>query len=253
MVAEEYNKGDKYNENEYEGIVVIDDANHPVIFEDITWKRAQVVTKECCRALDKALRNMELSGCHDSDIEDGDHHQTLADFTTFKYVIYWAEYARENKGLFTKLTGDLPEEIFMESNSKSSAASSAKKKTNGGDVVEKAFKEMTKVEEKRCQIEEKKFEEYLKTTSVQRMCSLSTEIRTLEADKERLESRLYDLMGGTKRAVMVRQKEHRHRKKARGGSKLECPDTPESNVSLMDKIDRIDHHCSKIESQIDWS
>jgi hypothetical protein len=101
------------------------------------------LTKECIYHLQKTRKNFEISGTHDSDIEDAakNNGMRIGKFMNYHYVVYWNHFAEDNQEFFATLAGELDGTIFNESSHSmaDSAASSAKNKRKSNDILFNAF------------------------------------------------------------------------------------------------------------------
>jgi hypothetical protein len=161
-VANKYNKKDVpcYDNIQFPKFTVTGTKNLPSNFESIDWEDAKKVTKECIHHLEKARKNFEISGTHDSDIEDAaeNNGMRIGKFTNYHYVVYWNLFADENQEFFATLTGELDDMIFNESSQgmADSVTSSAKKKWKNNKILVNAFHTSAVTDKKRVVMEEKR-------------------------------------------------------------------------------------------------
>jgi hypothetical protein len=283
-VALQYNDKDEYNDLQYTGIS-IPGGTDPSIFQAISWDEAKRVTNECLRTLEKAMRQMTVSGSHGSDIEEGtaptvsgSHGSDIEEGTAplpglqskFPYVFYWFEFQKEHSLFFRNMTTNLPEDVFRETG-KRGGTNFVKNNNNKKkkDEVAVALNTMNDLEEKKLSLEMKRFEAlerkvgldekkvgaiidanlvHKETAIVNQIQALQSTKRGLASEKLELQKELVEECDGDRKQTKHRQKAHRERKKTRGGGK--DPDTPESNASMMDAIDDIEERCTIVDDSM---
>lgn len=229
IVAAEYNWIDTPEEDPYGSIeypyIVVDDCHQPSKFSTpVSWKEVQKVTKDCMKHLDKARANMELSGTHDSDIEEA-NQATILNFTKHHYVVYWNEFAEEHQELFKTLSSDIDSSVKSQTGS-TVHRSSGKKKKRKVDETLMLLKKSNDIEERKCVIEQQR-------TDSLKESLLINNLAIIEENRRKAMYELVDVVGSQKEA-RTKYKRHQQRKIERNGRP---PSSPESNASLYEAID----------------
>jgi cytochrome c553 len=278
-VAAEYNKNyiALYDEIQFPEFTVTGAKNLPSNFVPIDWNDAKKITKECIHHLEKARKNFQISGCHDSDIEDAaeTNGMDISRFTNYHYVVYWNLFAEVNKELFSTLTGELDATVFQESGSSNSVAgksvatvSSKKQKRNNNDMLVDAFTTTASTDKKRFRMEEKRLEidgernkllekqvaavkaqadAVCQACHAEKLHKLTADQSILRTQQQEYRSMLVKRYGNSKE-VKARMKAHQQRKLERAGA--EDDDTDESNASVMDHMEDISCRLRRIQEDI---
>jgi hypothetical protein len=273
-VAAEYNKKGipTYDDIQFPNFTITGANNLPSEFQPIDWEEAKKVTKDCIHKLEKARKNFEVSGCHDSDLEDAaeTNGMRIGKFTNYHYVLYWNLFADLNQELFTRLTGELEESVFTESAKTSNdTLPSNKKKRKSSDILADVFHSSTETDKRRIAMEEKRLtidnerNALLKeqvaavkkqAAAVQQVCD-AEKLHKLTQDQSLLRQQQHEYRAtlvkryGSRQEVKRRMKEHLKRKSMRApdddGSSSE-----ESNASMMDEMDDIANRLKRIQQDI---
>ena len=272
-VADEYNKIDvaAYDDIQFPEFTVTGSKNLPSNFNPISWEDAKKATKECIHYLEKARKNFELSGTHDSDIEEAaeSNGMRIGPFTNLHYVVYWNLFAEVNQELFSTLTGELDEQVFNESVANSESVQSAKKKRKSNEMLVDAFHTSAAMDKKRVTMEEKRLsiddernallKEQIATAkkqvaAVQQVCS-AEKLHKLTQDQSILRQQQQEYRTtlvtryGTRQEVRRRMKAHQMRKSMRH-SQDDGNTSEESNASIMDDMEDISNRLKRIQQDI---
>jgi hypothetical protein len=273
-VAAEYNKigVDAYDDIQYSFIQITGSRNMPYNFDSITWQDAKKATKECINNLEKARKNLEISGTHDSDIEDASEHNgmKIGPFTNMHHVVYWNLFAEDHGDIFLAFTGELDGSVFDDSMS-TKPADNSKKKRKQNDMVE-MFKNSVDVDSERLAIDNRRNELLLaqveanerqaeanhrqaaameysaRTENIHR---LTQDHLALQQKKEQCVATLREKCGGRK-DFKKRFKEHNNRKVGRQVSQENDDDysSVESNASLMDEWEQLSSRLKILEAEL---
>jgi hypothetical protein len=277
-VAVEYNRPGvpAYDLVQFPDFSVVGSKNEPCNFDAIGWEEAKKATKECIHHLEKARKNFEISGCHDSDLEDAaeTNGMKIGKFTNFHYVVYWNLFAEVNQELFSVLTGELDASVFKESFSVHASddihslqgGSKRKRKTN--DILFDAFHTSAVTDQKRAILEEKRLaidderNELLKVqvaaakkhaAAVQDVCDaeklhkLTQDQSILRQQQQSYRTALINRYGKFSE-VKKRMKAHQRRKATR--KEDDCDTSIESNASLMDEMEDVADRLNRIKEDI---
>jgi hypothetical protein len=270
-VAVEYNRPGvpAYDLVQFPDFSVVGSKNEPSNFCPISWEEAKKATKECIHHLEKARKNFEISGCHDSDLEDAaeTNGMKIGKFTNFHYVVYWNLFAEVNQELFSLLTGELDGSVFNESVAVH-GGDDGKRKRKTNEILVDAFHASAATDKKRAIMEEKRLaidderNALLKmqvatakkhAAAVQKVCDaeklhkLTQDQYILRQQQQTYRSTLVSRYG-TISEVKRRMKAHQRRRATRNeddGSASE-----ESNASLMDDMEDVAGRLDRIKQDI---